>query len=360
MSVVGLLIVVLVCISCAICPRFGSLPKGKHLERISLSPNYREGRFHNINPTPLRTTSIWKMFFQPSHGKQKPKNEIPAIKTNLFELNPQEDLLIWFGHSSCLLQLEGKRFLIDPVFSSYASPVSFMNRSFKGTDIYKPENIPDIDYLIITHDHWDHLDYNTVKDLKPRMRKVICPLGVGAHFIRWGYAASDITEMDWNNTAGLDSSIKIHCLPARHSSGRGLRHKKTLWASFLLKTNTLTVFISGDSGYDTHFANIGERFGSIDFALLENGQYNASWKYIHMQPEETLQAGIDLRTKHIVPMHNSKFSISSHKWDEPLRRIVAGNDTLANPQRLITPRIGEIVLLKDTVQSFSKWWEDVE
>lgn len=360
MSVVVLLVVFVGFISCAILPRLGSLPKGKHLEEISLSPNYDGRKFQNINPTPMRTESIWKMFSQPSHGKQKPKGAIPAVNTDLFALDPQEDLLIWFGHSSCFLQLKEKRFLIDPVFSAYASPVSFANRAFEGTDTYKSEDIPDIDYLIITHDHWDHLDYNTVRELRSQTGKVICPLGVSGHFVRWGYDASDIIEMDWNDTATLDASIEIHCLPARHSSGRGLRHKKTLWASFLLKGGTQTVFVSGDSGYDTHFAEIGKRLGPIDFALLENGQYNTSWKYIHMQPEETLQAGIDLRTRLIIPMHNSKFSMSSHKWDEPLRRITAGNDTLANPQRLLTPRIGEIVLLKDTTQSFSRWWEEVE
>jgi L-ascorbate metabolism protein UlaG (beta-lactamase superfamily) len=234
------------------------------------------------------------------------------VKTNLVGLNPQENILVWLGHSSYYFQVGGTRFLVDPVFSHSASPVSFANRAFKGTNIFKATDIPDIDYLVITHDHWDHLDYPTVKELKPRIRKVICPLGVGAHFARWNFDESNIIEMDWEDMVILDSCFEMHCFSAHHFSGRGFKQRQSLWASFLLKSTTLSIYMGGDSGYDTHFASIGERFDSIDFALLENGQYNKAWKYIHMQPEETLQAGIDLRAKNVIPVHHSKFAMSSH------------------------------------------------
>jgi len=300
------------------------------------------------------------MLSQPSSKQKKPKTEISTVKTDFSALNPQENLLIWFGHSSCYIQLNGKRFLIDPIFSGYASPVSFVNKAFKGTNIYNASDIPDIDYLIITHDHWDHLDYNTVKELKPRVGKVVCPLGVGAHFVRWDFAASDIIEMDWNEMTTPDLSVEIYCLPARHFSGRALKQKQSLWVSFLIKSGSHTIFISGDGGYDTHFANIGEQFGAIDFALLENGQYGNSWRYIHLHPEEVLQAGIDLRAKYIIPVHHSKFCISNHSWNEPMQRITAANDQLENPKRILTPKIGEIVFLNDTTQIFTKWWKSIE
>ena len=355
-----LLFLVVGFIPCMSLPRFGRLAKGENKEKIRQSPNYRDGRFQNINHTQQLTEGFWQMLSQPSAKQKEPKTEIPTVKTDFTTLNPQENLLVWFGHSSCYIQLDGKRFLIDPVFSGYASPVSFMNKAFKGTDIYSPANIPDIDYLIITHDHWDHLDYNTVSELRPRVGKVICPLGVGAHLARWGYATADISEMDWNDVAEVDKHIEIHCLPARHFSGRALKQKQSLWASFLIKSQSFTVFISGDGGYDTHFVSIGEQFGTIDFALLENGQYGSSWKYIHLHPEETLQAGIDLRAKNIIPVHHSKFSISNHNWNEPMQRIIAANEQIENPQRILTPKIGEVVFLNDTTQSFTHWWERVE
>jgi len=346
-------------ISCMSLPRFGRLAKGENKEKIRQSTNYRDGRFQNLNHTQQLTEGFWQMLTQPSAKQKEPKTEIPVVKINLTALNPQENLLVWFGHSSCYIQLDEMRFLIDPVFSSYASPVSFMNKAFKGTNIYSSADIPDIDYLIITHDHWDHLDYNTVKELKPRVGKVVCPLGVGAHFARWGYEAEDIIEMDWNEMIACDL-FEIHCLPARHFSGRALKQKQSLWASFLIKSQSFTVFISGDGGYDTHFASIGEQFGAIDFALLENGQYGSSWRYIHLHPEEALQAGIDLRAKNIIPVHHSKFCISNHSWKEPMQRIIAANEKLEIPQRILTQKIGEVVFLNDTVQRFTKWWEGIE
>ncbi|MDR1113191.1 MAG: MBL fold metallo-hydrolase [Bacteroidales bacterium] len=362
--IVGIIITVLFLIAGGIVyihlPKFGSTPKGERLERMRKSPNYSNGCFQNINLTPQMTESARNSIFQSSSKHRKPKNKIPTVKTELTKLNPQENLLVWFGHSSCYFQVGGKRFLVDPVLSRAASPIPFINTAFTGTDLYKPSDIPDIDYLIITHDHWDHLDYPTVKELKPRIGKVICPLGVGEHFARWNFDESGIIEMDWEDTKLLDSGFEIYCLPARHFSGRGFRHGQSLWASFLLKTNTVTIFMSGDGGYDTHFASIGNRFGSIDFALLENGQYNKAWKYIHMMPEETLQAGRDLNAKNVIPIHNSKFALSRHSWDEPMQRITAANMEHPNPLRLLTPRIGEIVFLNDTTQTFSRWWQETE
>jgi L-ascorbate metabolism protein UlaG (beta-lactamase superfamily) len=358
-----LVILLLLTVGCATythLPKFGGKSKGERLQRIHLSPNYSDGRFQNINHTPQITESFWNTFFQSSSKQRRPKDKIPSVKTNLAGLNPQENILVWFGHSSYYFQVDGKRFLVDPVFY-HASPVSFINTAFEGAGVYTATDIPGIDYLVITHDHWDHLDYRTVKELKSRTGKVICPLGVGAHFERWHFDESKIVEMDWNEMATLSSEgFEIYCLPARHFSGRGLRQRQSLWASFLLKSTTFTIFMGGDSGYDTHFENIGKQFETIDYAILENGQYNKAWRYIHSLPEETLQTAKDLHAKNVIPVHNSKFALSRHSWNEPMQRLCDENDKQTKPLRLLTPKIGEIVFLNDTTQTFTRWWEKIE
>jgi L-ascorbate metabolism protein UlaG (beta-lactamase superfamily) len=161
-----------------------------------------------------------------------PTAPVPAIKTDLKTLDRNTDVVIWFGHSSYFVQLGGKRILIDPVFSAYASPVPFANRAFDGTNVYTADDMPEIDYLLITHDHWDHLDYSSVRELEPKTRRVVTPLGVGAYFERWGYAWEKIHAADWFTALKLETELTIHVLPARHYSGRMLTKNKTLWAGF--------------------------------------------------------------------------------------------------------------------------------
>lgn len=252
-------------------------------------------------------------------------------------------MLVWFGHSSYLIQMGGKRVLVDPVFCM-ASPVSFVNKPFKGTDIYQPEDMPDIDYLIISHDHWDHLDYNTVKKLKNRIGTVICPLGVGEHFEYWGFDKERIVELDWNEDANLTDGFKIYCLPARHFSGRGLSANQSLWASFLLEAPAQKIYIGGDGGYDTHYEEIGNRFANIDLAILENGQYNEEWSLIHLMPQYMAQTARDLKAKKILTVHHSKYALAKHRWDEPLKNAedMKNKDSL----NVLIPEIGEVVPLE--------------
>ena len=272
----------------------------------------------------------------------RPETVLPVIKTNLKELSPGEDILIWFGHSSYYIQMEGKRLLVDPVFYD-ASPVAFVNRAFKGTDIYRPEDMPDIDYLVITHDHWDHLDYGTVMQLKERTGKVVCPLGVGEHFEYWGFDKSRLVELDWFEDAGLDESFLIHCLPSRHFSGRFLKSNQSLWASFLIETPSQKIYMGGDGGYDTRFAEIGKKYPGIDLAILENGQYNEDWKYIHTMPAYLAQAAEDLKAEKYLTVHHSKFALARHRWDEPLRNAV--NLKEKDSLDVLMPVIGEITYL---------------
>ena len=325
-------------------PQFGRTPTGARLERVRQSPNYRDGKFQNIHPTPQVTfekgivSSLIHHLFSKNENR-RPKQEIPTRKTDLHRLDKSKDVLVWFGHSSYFIQIDGKRILVDPVFSNAASPVPFFNRAFKGTNIYTAEDIPETDYLIISHDHWDHLDYPTAIALRGKIRKVICPLGAGEHFERWGFRAEDIVELDWYEEVNLDTDFKLFCLPTRHFAGRGIKPYQSLWASFLLQTSGFKIYIGGDSGYDTHFAEIGDRFDGVDLAILENGQYNKDWKYIHMMPEEVIRAAKDLKATTLLTVHHSKFALSDHSWTEPMERIMQLHQ--GESFQLLSPMIGE-------------------
>lgn len=343
--------------------KFGQGPSAQHKASISQSPNYSDGAFKNLNFTPDLTEGhsmmgiIYEQFFK-THPRTEPIQPIPSQKTDLQNLAEDENVLIWFGHSSYFIQLDGKTILVDPVFSGNASPLPGTVKAFEGTDIYSVDDMPEIDYLFISHDHYDHLDYTTMRDLKDKVNMVICGLGVGSHIKKWGYSDNQISEQDWYDELNPDSGFTIRTLPARHFSGRGFTRKNTLWTSYLFESPSHKIYFGGDSGYDPLFAEIGEKFGPIDLAILDNGQYNVAWREVHMFPEEVIQAAKDLKANRLFPVHSSKFVLAMHPWDEPLRevdRLIQDNSTL-----LVTPIIGEKVNLKDSTQSFSKWWETIK
>lgn len=342
-------------------PQFGKLPSGKRLERLKNSPNYRNGYFQNLSYTPLlspeknQLEAFWRFFFGKKHPALLPSKEIPTQKTNLSSFNPNDNVLVWLGHSSYFMQIEGQTFLIDPVLVS-ASPFSFGVEMFKGAGIYQPKDLPLVDYLIITHDHYDHLDYETIKTLKGKVKnKIIVPLGVGEHLEYWGFSSEMISEMDWNEEISLEKGAKLFCLPSRHSSGRGLLHKKTLWASFMLQTSAKTIYLGGDSSYDVFFKEIGQRFPQIDLAVMENGQYNEDWRYNHFLPEALVLAVKDLNPKRVLAFHNSKFALARHPWYEPLQKVV--ENAQKEGFNLSTPMIGQVVDLEKPDEKFEKWWE---
>lgn len=342
--------------------KFGRAPSGERLARMQHSPNYRDGKFRNTMETPTLAEGysmageIYKSIFK-RNPRRSPANDLPSMKSDLKNLPLDKDLLIWFGHSSYLLQLNGKRILVDPVFSGNASPVPGTVKAFKGTDVYTVEDLPEIDYLLISHDHYDHLDYETILKLKDKTAKVFCGLGVGSHFELWGYPADKINEMDWHDSIDLKNGFIISARPARHKSGRTFSQDNTLWASFLINAGGKTIYIGGDSGYGTHFAEIGGLQDSIDLAILENGQYDSAWHYIHCLPEEVLKAGRDLKAKRIFPVHSSKFALAKHAWDEPLTELTKLNETYKIP--LLTPVIGEVVNLEDANYSPRQWWKGI-
>ncbi len=359
--VTALAILLLAAIAFLRLPQFGRIPSGARLTRIRQSPNYKNDQFQNLHPTPELTEGagyyrIMKEFLTQKSDRSEPPSKLPSRKTNLLTFDPTRNVLVWFGHSSYFIQVDGKKILVDPVFSGAASPIKFTTPSYPGSDIYSTDDIPSLDLLILTHDHWDHLDYETLLKLRPKASKVLTSLGVGAHLERWNFNAEIVTELDWNDSVSLDSGWTLTCTPARHFSGRGFKRKRTIWSSFVLNTPHFSIYIGGDSGYDTHFKEIGEKYGPFDWAMLECGQYNKNWRYIHMLPPEVVQAGLDLRARHVIPVHWSKFSLSLHAWDDPIEEVTRANAGGKLP--MVTPMIGEAVDLTNPAPS-TPWWREV-
>lgn len=339
-------------------PQFGHVSYGARLEKIKNSPNFRSGKFQNLSLTPdikegVSYFTVIRDFFFNKSKRNIPSGILPSVKTNLHALHPADNVMVWFGHSSYFLHIDGKKILVDPVFSGNASPVTFTTKSFKGSDVYTTDDLPQIDYLFITHDHWDHLDYKTVIKLKTKVGKIITGLGVGAHLERWGFDKRIIIEKDWNEEVILDAGFIVNTTPSRHFSGRCFKRNGSLWLSFVLTTPRMKIFLGGDTGYDSHFIEIGNVYGPFDIAVLECGQYNEYWKYIHMMPEEAVQAAIDLQAKTLVPVHWSKFALALHAWDDPVKRVTKESERRKVP--VITPMIGEKLDLKALASV--KWWE---
>ncbi len=321
-------------------PRLGALPEGEELRRLQASPHYRNGRFHNVAehcglPVPQKMLKqaqgdgyksfprlLWETFIGSGARGLVPERPLPVLQTDLDALPRERDGIVWFGHSSYLVQLAGKRILVDPVFGT-ASPIPGINRPFPGTeDYYSPERMPAVDVLLITHDHYDHLDSAAGRALPARGGLVICPRGGGAHFRRGGYAPERIRELDWGERVELPG-LRVNAHTAYHYSGRLYdTHSRVLWASYVLQGNGRTLYLSGDSGYATHFAAIGRQYGHIDYAVMENGQYNPRWRRNHMLPHELPHAIRDLRARRVLTVHHSKYRLAPHPYLEPLENAL--------------------------------------
>lgn len=362
--VLGFVVITFLCllffIGCKTWKASGRAPRGERLKKMEELPYFHNGQFQNLEPTVMLTNNdglfknLWN-FLITKYPDGKPKVAIPSVKTDLKQLDIQRDLYVWLGHSSIFLQLDGKRYLIDPVLT-YELPVTLFMRPYKGADLFSPADLPEIDYLIITHDHWDHLDYGTVREIRSHVQKVICGIGMGEDFEFWGYQPEQIHEMVWEDSLQIAPNTYIHCLPSRHFSGRLLSRNVTLWASYLIDGKR-RIFISGDGGYSDRFQRYGERFPNIDLAFMENGQYNTNWRYIHLLPHLLTQAIDELAPRRVMAYHNSKFTLARHPWYEPLDSISFHSQ--GKPWELLTPRIGEVVYLDET-QYFDKWWEEIK
>jgi L-ascorbate metabolism protein UlaG (beta-lactamase superfamily) len=245
--------------------------------------------------------------------------------------------------------------LIDPIFSNHAGPVPGMVKAFKGTMHYDVSDMPAIDIVMISHDHYDHMDYRTLMKLKNIAKMFVVPMGVASHLRYWGFDPARITELNWHQSIALPGDINITATPAQHRSNRTFdEESKTLWASYVIKTGKYKLFFSGDGGYGPHFKNIGQQYGPFNLALLECGQYSINWPYSHMMPAETARAAADLRTQLLQPIHWAKFAESDHKWQEPLQLLLPAAQKL---KILVNaPRIGEPYMLGEPALT-KVWWD---
>lgn len=341
---------------------FGALPDENLIKEYMASSHFYNGEFHNLAEHEIlsdKSSTVMALLRSVFVRKENPapQNPLPVMKNAFAGIEDKKNRLVWLGHSSFFMQLAGKRILIDPVFSAYASPVRFSVRAFAGATPYTAEDFLYLDYVFISHDHWDHLDYPTLMQLKPKIGKIICGLGVKSHLLRWGFAKEQIIEGDWGASLALDDSLCVHFVPSQHFSGRTLVRNKTLWCGFVLETPQQKIFFSGDSGYEAHFAELGKTFNGIDLALLDCGQYNEKWRYVHMNPEQASQAALDLKASALLPMHIGKFSLAYHAWNDPFIRIKKASEN--KPYQLLTPLIGQAVELTHPFPTFSSWWETV-
>lgn len=333
----------------------GKLPSKSQLEIFREFEQHNGKKFvnrHNAYPMPTDMGKVMKGFVSKPKSTE-PSTPLPNSFTDLKNFGYYQTRITWFGHSSYLIQSNGVNLLIDPVMSGYASPFSFMIKAFKGSDVYQVADLPPIDILVLTHDHYDHMDYKTLLAIKQQVKQVICPVGVGAHLQFWGYNAQTITELYWYQSYSPIKDICFTATPAQHMSGRAFKPQQSLWASFVLELFGEKIFIGGDSGYNNHFVEIGERFGPFDLVILENGQYNDLWPVVHTRPYETAQAAIDLQAKAILPVHWAKFALSFHPWKEPIEQLIHFNQDRIP---IHTPLIGESIHLGH-VKRLSHWWE---
>jgi L-ascorbate metabolism protein UlaG (beta-lactamase superfamily) len=364
----GIIVMMIIAAAASSCRSFGKLPSGERLERIENSTYYVDGSFRYPGPLPVRPEppeetgakkksrgmfgALKRMLFG-GDNREKPSIPLPSSKTDLFSLDLNDNLIVWMGHSSYYMQVDGKRFLVDPVFSGKALVV----KAFKGSDVYKPEDIPPLDFLVISHDHWDHLDYKTVKALKDKTAKIITGLGTASHLEYWGFKKESIIELEWTESADLGGGFSTTAIATPHFSGRTFTRNKTQWSAFVLETPNRTIYIGGDGGYASFFTEVGSRYGPFDVAILECGQYNEQWRNSHMFPEDTAQASIDLRAKKLFAVHYAKFVLSTHSWDEPITRLRAICDE--RDITLIHPLIGARVNF-DEDEIYPRWWEGIE
>lgn len=338
---------------------FGKTPSGSRIDSLHSSNNFKNGSFNNLSATQMLAegSSYFKILRRTlaKSPNRQPSKPLPSIHSKWINENDSADVLTWFGHSSYLIQSGATTILVDPVFSKRASFAQYIGPSaYPGTMVHDIASLPKVDYVIITHDHYDHLDYGSILKLKETAKHFFTPLGVGSHLEYWGIDRSRITELDWWQSINIVPGMKLTATPARHFSGRGFIRNKTLWASYVLNTGFSSLYLGGDSGYDTHFKMIGERYGPFDLAILENGQYDENWPNIHMMPEETVQASIDLKAAVLLPVHWGKFTLAVHDWNEPAIRVT--RKAAEMNVKITTPKIGEQIIIKHTYPN-EQWWK---
>jgi L-ascorbate metabolism protein UlaG (beta-lactamase superfamily) len=342
---------------------FGGSPSKEEKEAYSHFENYSVGKFNNHVPTnmDMGVSTIFSMMKDSFKGKsgRSPKTPIPIPPINWNQINRNQDSLIWFGHSTFFLQLDGKKILLDPMFGPSPSPVSFVGSKRYSKDLlYIIDELPKIDAVFITHDHYDHLDYPSINRLKEKVGHFFVPYGVAAHLKRWGIEAEKISQFNWWDEIKWQG-LTIASVPAQHFSGRGVTNRDTtLWSGWVVIGRNNRLYTSGDGGYGPHFKQIGEKYGPFDLTLIEGGQYDKRWSMIHMLPEESVQAHLDVKGKKMMLIHWGAFTLAYHGWTDPVERAITA--VKEKDVHLMTPKIGELVLLDGEISvADSIWWKEM-
>ncbi len=337
---------------------FGGKVSKQSKEKYKKSDNYKNGRFVNLMPqyTINKGPDFIDESIKPKRSRQ-PDFDIPFIKIKPEDLaqNTEHARLTWFGHSTFLLEIDDKTILIDPMFSDVPSPIQKIGRRrFSRGLPLSIEELPPIDVVLITHDHYDHLDFLSIKKLKDKVKKFYTPLGISTHLIRWGISNNDIHELDWYDEKYL-GNIKLTLTPSHHYSGRNLSGRyATLWGGWIIKGKLDNIYLSGDGGYGPHFKKIGETYGPFDFAMIECGQYCRYWVQNHLFPEQTAQVALDVKSKIIMPIHWGAFTLAMHGWCDPVERLLIKAKELDIV--VTTPMIGESFTLDKEKLPKTKWW----
>ncbi len=338
---------------------FGAVPDGAERQKFLQSPNFdsKNGTFTNIVPGDLRRDmKTWPLLQSYIFGKEirTPTQDLPVVAPDFDQLLKKDGVplkWIWLGHSTLYLNIQGTLVLVDPVFTS-ASPFRFMVTRFQAP-LATVETMPKPDVIVISHDHYDHLDAGTMRFFAGTSAQFLVPLGLGSRLRSWGVDQARIQEMDWHESLNVQG-VEFRAVPAQHFSGRGLFDaNQTLWTGWIMKGPGLNIVYSGDTGYAGHFKDTGDRYGPFDLAFLECGQYNTMWRYVHMMPDEVLQAARDLEARNMSPVHWGMFNLSLHNWFDPIESITR---LAAKAQLPIWhPKLGELTSFPGT-PSQETWW----
>ncbi|CAM4339372.1 MBL fold metallo-hydrolase [Zobellia nedashkovskayae] len=346
-------------------PSFGGDVTKERQQAYEQSEQFKEGIFINKKAVPKdlsfsKSLDLAYKFFTTKVPNGRPKEDLKVIKLDSVHVANynSKTRLVWYGHSSFLLQMDGLNILLDPMFGMVPAPHPWLGDDrFNKEMPLEVEKLPRIDAVIFSHDHYDHLDYETILKLKDKTNHYFVPLGLGVHLEAWGIPADKITEMDWWEEKQLEN-ITLVCTPAQHFSGRKLDNgQSTLWSSWVVQSMDENIYFSGDSGYAPHFKEIGKKYGPFDLALMECGQYNKMWPDIHMMPEETAQAGLDVKAKKIMPIHWAGFKLALHDWKDPIKRVEA--KALELNLKVIVPQIGQEIIVMDSVSTYTSWWKNL-
>lgn len=362
-GVILILLTALVAAFITFSPQFGGTVSEEQKVSYAKTGHYEDDVFINKEPIVMdlnchSITAMLRDMFNP-HPNLVPQKDVKVQKIDPESLMNYSDTttrITWLGHSSFLIQISGKTLLLDPIFSQHAAPHPWLGRErFNSEMPISLDEIKHVDAIIISHDHYDHLDYPSIKMLKDMTDHFFVPLGVGNHLRRWEINQQRITEMDWWQEVEYEK-LKIVFTPSRHMSGRGLTDQSsTLWGSWIIQSNDKNIYFSGDGGYGDHFAEIGEKYGPFDIGLMECGQYNENWSHVHMMPEQTVQAGQDVNAELIVPIHWGAFTLAPHSWTDPIERFTSEADSIN--LNYATPRMGESIVIGYKNVPKSRWWE---